>query len=136
MIPALEGRARISRDPIRAADLLETVATDAHGGVVTFEGIVRRHSRGKIVQRLEYDVYPPMAEKQMAAILAEAKERWPETETAITHRVGVLEVGDVAVAVVAVSAHRAEAFEACRYVIDQVKARVPIWKKEVADTGD
>ena len=127
---------RISTTPIRAAELVEQLADDQYGGIVTFEGVVRRHSRGKRVVYLEYDAYPEMAAKQMDAVILEAQERWPETKVAAVHRIGPLAIGDIAVAIVAVSAHRAEAFEACRFTIDTIKQRVPIWKKEIAEDGE
>ncbi len=130
------GRARISGEPIDAAALIAEVDDERFGGVVTFEGVVRRHSRGKHVVLLEYDAYPEMAERQMATILDEAQHHWPDTEVVAAHRVGRLKVGDIAVVVVAAAPHRAEAFAACRYVIDEIKRRVPIWKKEVADDGE
>lgn len=135
-MPVLVLPSRIVKTAIRAADLVDQIADDRHGGIVTFEGVVRRHSRGKRVVYLEYDAYPEMAAHQMDLVIAEAQERWPETIVAAVHRIGPLEIGDVAVAIAAVSPHRAEAFEACRYVIDTIKQRIPIWKKEIAEDGE
>ncbi len=133
----IEGRrVVVTAEPIDADALAQSLLRPEHGGVVTFEGTVRRDSRGKHVRYLEYDAYPAMAEQQMAAILAEAEERWPGTNVAVSHRVGRLEIGEVSVAIAAVAPHRGEAFAACRYVIDEIKQRVPIWKKEVAEDGE
>ena len=106
------------------------------GGIVTFEGVVRDHARGKRVRSLEYDAYPEMAEQEMAKIAAEVERRWQTDRLALVHRIGKLEIGEVAVVVAVACAHRAEAFEACRYAIDTLKAQVPIWKKEIAEDGE
>ncbi len=132
----IERRARITRDPISAAALADELVSAEHGGVVTFDGVVRVHSRGKRIRYLEYEAYPAMAERQIAEILAEAQETWPDAEVAAAHRTGRLEIGEVSVAIAAAAPHRAEAFAACRFVIDAIKQRVPIWKKEVAEDGE
>ncbi len=105
------------------------------GGVVSFVGRVRNQARGHAIEHLVYEAYPAMAEREMEKIVDEAAERWPGTRVAIAHRVGRLEIGDAAVVVVAASAHRDEAFLACRFSIDTLKLRVPIWKREVATDG-
>jgi molybdopterin synthase catalytic subunit len=102
----------------------------AAGAVVTFEGCVRDHNEGRHVQSLEYEVYVEMAEREGTRILEEARERFGVLELRALHRMGHLEVGDLAVWVGVASAHRAEAFDACRYIIDALKHRLPIWKKE------
>lgn len=119
----------LSRAPIEIANLVRAVGDDARGGIATFLGVVRNHQEGRQVLRLEYVAYEPMAEAESARIVAEAQASWPVT-VALAHRLGDLAIGDVAVGVAAAAAHRAEAFAACRYVIDEVKRRVPIWKKE------
>jgi molybdopterin synthase catalytic subunit len=129
-------RARITTEPISADQLVRELVAAEHGGIVTFEGVVRNNARGKRVRYLEYDVYPAMAERQIAAILDEARVQWPDAEVAAVHRTGRLEIGEVSVAIAASSPHRAEAFAACRFVIDAIKQRVPIWKKEVAEDGE
>ena len=101
-----------------------------------FIGAVRDHARGRSIRYLEYEAYPEMAVQEMERIADEASRRWPDTRVAIAHRVGHLEIGDLAVVVVAASPHRAEAFEACRFAIDTLKETVPIWKKEVATDGE
>jgi molybdopterin synthase catalytic subunit len=110
--------------------LLERVQSPDRGGVASFLGAVRNHHQGRQVLRLEYSAYGPMAEAECGRIVAEAETRW-DVSVALQHRIGQLEIGDVAVAIAAASAHRDEAFLACRYVIEEVKQRVPIWKREV-----
>lgn len=115
--------------PIDLRELVASVSAPDRGGIATFVGLVRNHHQGREVLRLEYSAYGEMAEREAAALLAEAEARWP-VRLAARHRTGVLGVGDAAVAVAAAGAHRDEAFQACRYVIDELKRRVPIWKKE------
>ncbi|MDJ0867809.1 MAG: molybdenum cofactor biosynthesis protein MoaE [Myxococcota bacterium] len=105
------------------------------GGLVTFVGAVRNEARGRRIEHLEYEAYPPMALQEMERICDRAARRWPGTRVAIAHRTGHLKIGDLAVVIAAASAHRAEAFEACRFAIDTLKETVPIWKKEVATDG-
>jgi molybdopterin synthase catalytic subunit len=119
----------LTSDPIELPPLLTGVQSPALGGVATFLGLVRNHHEGRAVLRLDYSAYGPMAEAECARIVAEAEARWP-VAVALRHRVGALAIGDTAVAVVAASAHREAAFAACRYVIEEVKRRVPIWKRE------
>lgn len=124
----------LTRAPIDLPGLLARVAAPERGGVATFLGMVRNHQDGRPVLRLEYSAYEPMAEAESARIVAEAESRWP-VRIALSHRLGDLGIGDAAVAVVAASAHRAPAFEACRYVIEELKRRVPVWKKEFYADG-
>ena len=105
------------------------------GAYVQFEGWVRDHNEGQAVIRLEYEVYEPLAVKEGERILAEAVQRFGVARAAAIHRSGMLELADVAVIVGVSSAHRGEAFEACRYIIDQLKLRLPIWKKEYYANG-
>lgn len=116
-------------DPLDLGGLVAAVSGPARGGIATFLGLVRDHHGGRAVLRLEYSAYAPMAEAECARIVAEAEARWP-VRVGLAHRVGTLAIGDAAVAVVAAGDHRAEAFDACRYVIEEVKRRVPIWKRE------
>jgi molybdopterin synthase catalytic subunit len=106
------------------------------GALATFAGIVRRHSRGRRVDHLEYEAHREMALKVFASVSQEAKERWDLLDVAIVHRIGRLEVGEVAISVAVSAAHRAPALEACRHVIDRLKQDAPIWKKEVGEEGD
>ncbi|WP_428264258.1 molybdenum cofactor biosynthesis protein [Haliangium sp.] len=105
------------------------------GGVVTFTGVVRRQSRGRAVERLEYEAYAEMAEKVMRELCDQIEAELPGTRLAVEHRVGVLAVGDPAVVIAAAAPHRAEAFTACRALIDRLKEHVPIWKKEIGPDG-
>lgn len=130
---------QITREPLDrpAVDaIVQSVWHAAAGGIVTFEGTVRDHARGKRVRYLEYDAYPEMAEQEMARIAAEVERRWHTDRVALVHRIGRLEIGEVSVVVAVACPHRAEAFEACRYAIDTLKNTVPIWKKEVAEDGE
>ena len=130
---------KITRDPLDDALMRSLVGEATHasdGGVVTFEGVVRDHARGKRIRDLEYAAYPEMAEQMMATIAAEVAERWQTDHVAIVHRIGRLEISECSVVVVVACPHRAEAFEACRYAIDTLKTTVPIWKKEVAEDGE
>jgi len=122
-------------DEARHAALTAFVSDAAHGGVVTFVGVVRDHARGRSVVRLEYEAYGTMARRQLERLVSEVEAAVPGTRCAVHHRVGVLEIGDTAVIVAAGSAHRAEAFDACRMLIDRLKQDVPIWKREVGPDG-
>ena len=106
------------------------------GGFVTFEGWVRNSNEGQEVLRLEYQAYERLGLKEGEQILAEAAEQFPIKQAVCAHRVGELEIGDLAVWVAVSSVHRDEAFKACRYIIDEVKHRVPVWKKEHYVNGD
>jgi molybdopterin synthase catalytic subunit len=119
----------LSRDPIELAPLLASVESPTRGGIATFLGLVRDHHEGRAVLGLDYSAYGAMAEAECARIVAEAEAHW-HVAVALRHRIGSLAIGETAVAVMASSAHRAEAFAACRYVIEEVKRRVPIWKRE------
>jgi molybdopterin synthase catalytic subunit len=130
------GRCTLRDVPLDVDDVVRRVNGAGMGGVVTFVGAVRDTARGRSIRHLEYEAYPPMAEREMELIAEEAERRWPGSRIAIAHRVGHLEVGDLAVVIAAAAPHRAEAFAACRYAIDTLKERVPIWKKEVATDGE
>jgi molybdopterin synthase catalytic subunit len=119
---------RLVREPIDLAGL--TPANPCDGALCLFVGVVREENEGRRVSYLEYEAYEEMALPLMAEIAAEAHRRWPVTDVRLVHRLGRLEIGEPSVAVAVVSPHRREAFEACRYAIDTLKARVPIWKKE------
>ncbi|MEO8634506.1 MAG: molybdenum cofactor biosynthesis protein MoaE [Gemmatimonadales bacterium] len=119
----------LTRTAINVAALTTATAGPADGGIATFIGLVRDHHDGREVLRLEYTAFEPMAEVEAERIVQEAEARWP-VRIGLRHRLGTLEIGDIAVAVVAVSAHRGPAFDACRHVIEEVKRRVPIWKQE------
>ena len=121
----------VGSDPIDPAAVVGAVASPAAGATVLFLGTVRDHSPGREgVTHLEYEAYGEVVEPKIAEIVAEARERWPLLGVAAVHRVGELAIGEVSVAVAVSSAHRADAFPAARYVIDELKSRAPIWKKE------
>jgi molybdopterin synthase catalytic subunit len=124
----------LTADPIDLAPLVASVESSERGGTAVFLGQVRNHHEGRAVLRLEYSAYVPMAEAECERIVTEAAERWPAA-VALRHRIGDLSIGDTAVIVAAASAHRDAAFAACRYVIEEVKRRVPIWKREFYADG-
>jgi molybdopterin synthase catalytic subunit len=124
----------LTSDPIELSALVARVQSSGQGGIACFLGTVRDHHGGREVIRLEYSAYQPMAEAECARIVTETEARWNCT-IALEHRVGVLSIGDVAVAIAVASAHRDEAFTACRYIIEEVKRRVPIWKREFFADG-
>jgi molybdopterin synthase catalytic subunit len=126
----------VTTDVLDPVGLSERVAKPEAGAVVLFSGIVRDNNLGRRVEHLEYDAYPPLAERTLADIAAESRARWDLTEVAIHHRIGRLEIGEASLLVAVSAAHRAEAFEACHYCVDRVKQSVPVWKKEVWDGGE
>ena len=105
------------------------------GAYVQFDGWVRNHNEGQKVLQLEYEVYEPLAIKEGSRIIDEAMERFGVSHACAVHRSGLLELTEVAVVVGVSSPHRSEAFDACRYIIDQAKVRLPIWKKEYYESG-
>jgi len=125
-----------STAPLDVPALSRGLADRSCGGFVSFEGWVRDHNEGLAVTRLEYEAFEALGVKEGERIVAEACERFGITRIACVHRLGVLGIGDVAVWVGAAAAHRDEAFRACRFVIDEVKHRVPVWKKEHYVNGD
>ena len=126
----------ISSTDIAVDELRQQMADPGAGGLCVFEGWIRNVNEGRDVERLEYEVYEPLAISEGEKVLAEARERFPHLQAICVHRSGLLEIGDCAVWVGVASAHRDEAFKACRYIIDQIKVRLPIWKKEHYVDGD
>ena len=129
-------RVNLSDVPIDPGEVVSRVAGPGRGGIVSFSGAVRNQARGREIRHLEYEAYPGMAEQEMEKICDAAERRWPGVRVAMAHRVGHLEIGDLAVVIAVAAPHRAEAFEACRFAIDTLKETVPIWKKEFATDGD
>jgi molybdopterin synthase catalytic subunit len=129
-------RFRFTAVAIDSADARRELLDLGAGGYATFEGWVRDHNEGLEVERLEYEAYEELAVAEGDRIVADALRRYPIKHALCIHRVGVLALGDMAVWVGVSSAHRGEAFEACRFIIDEVKHRVPIWKKEHYRNGD
>lgn len=138
VFPPLSGGSTqfISDTPISVSEGLEAIRDEDGGGEAVFVGRVRGTNLGKRVQYLEYECHVPMAENETRKILEEMLSKWPLKKVHIKHRIGKLEVGEVAVIICVSSEHRKEALEACRYGIDEVKRRVPIWKKEVTNEGE
>jgi molybdopterin synthase catalytic subunit len=132
----MEPLIQLTREPLDRNALIAAVSHASVGGIAIFEGVVRDHARGKQIRYLEYDAYPEMAEQQIRVIVDEAQKRWDVEHVAVAHRFGRLEIGEASVIIVVATPHRAEAFEACRYIIDTLKTTVPIWKKEVATNGE
>jgi molybdopterin synthase catalytic subunit len=127
---------RISSNLLEPHVLSAGLDHPAGGAFVTFEGRVRNHSEGKSVLALDYQAYQPLAEAEGTKIIQEAIERFGLLACHCVHRVGHLEIGGMAVWVGVAAAHRNEAFEGCRYVIDEAKKRVPIWKQEYLESGE
>ena len=125
----------LTRNPIPVSDLLAEVAAPQCGGTCLFLGTVRDAPTDGGVTGIEYSAYEAMAVAEFDRILAEARRRWPDTRLAIRHRLGLVPTEEASIAIAAAAPHRAEAFEACRYVIEQVKKRLPIWKKELRTDG-
>lgn len=126
---------RLTTDVLDARALESMVRTDADGAVCTFSGVVRDNAEGRAVTRLEYEAYPGMTEAELRRIGADALQRFAVTAIAIEHRTGTLEVGEASVVVCASAAHRAPAFDACRWAMDTLKVEAPIWKKEHGEGG-
>ena len=127
---------KITTEVITGAEVREAVEGPDAGAVVLFFGTVRNNTDGRAVKHLEYEAYPPMAEKKMAEIAQEVLEKWGLDRVAMIHRVGRLEIGEVSVAVAVASPHRKDAFEAGQYTMDRLKQIVPIWKREVWADGE
>ncbi len=126
----------LSQQPIDAQSLRQQCQDPQAGGFVCFEGWVRDHNQGKSVTRLAYEAYPALAQSEGERILDEARQRFDIVQAVCVHRVGMLEIGDMAVWVGVSAAHRDAAFKACRYILDEVKSRVPIWKNESWTDGE
>ena len=138
MVPLLA----IGREPLEFDRMIAAVSSGADelarsdGAIVTFLGLVRNHNVGRRVRYLEYDAYEPLALKTFERIATEVRARWPGARLALHHRVGRLEIGEASVAIAAASAHRGDAYAACRYAIERVKQIAPIWKREFFEGGD
>jgi molybdopterin synthase catalytic subunit len=130
------GPIRIVREPIDLGELEREVASPSAGALCTFAGTTRNENAGRRVIRLEYEAYEPMALSELRKLAEEAGRRWQIVRIAIAHRIGLVDIGEVSVAIAVSAAHRAEAFEACRFAIDRLKEIVPIWKKEYFQGGE
>ncbi len=139
MIPPVSGGSGdflVTDRPIDLQAISDQVASPRAGAIATFAGTVRDHARGRGVLVLEYEAYPEAAERALEHIGAEIREKWDVEGVAITHRTGRLTIGETSVGIAVSSAHRAEAFEACRHAIERIKQIVPIWKKEYYEDGE
>ena len=133
-------RTQISNEPIEIGALIAEAASPSCGAIASFVGTVRvtassDEKSDKPVTRLEYDAHPTLAEAKLAEVAARASEKWPLERLVAVHRTGTCELGDPTVVIACSSAHRAEALEACHWAIDELKATVPIWKKEIYSDG-
>jgi molybdopterin synthase catalytic subunit len=138
LIPPVAGGARhvlLSAEPLSLDRCVAAVRGPDAGGIVTFTGMVRNVSHGERIERLEYEAYPGMAERVMERLCDQIEAEIGGARLAVEHRTGVLAVGDIAVVIAAAAPHRAEAFAACRALIDRLKEEVPIWKKEIGESG-
>jgi molybdopterin synthase catalytic subunit/molybdopterin converting factor small subunit len=138
LLPPVSGgspRALITRKRIDPNALVAEIKHPEDGASVVFEGVVRNHSRGRCTLFLEYEAYEPMALKELESLIGEAMGRFQIRDAAVVHRLGRLEIGETSVLMVVTSAHRAAAFDACRWIIDALKKTVPIWKKEHFEDG-
>ncbi len=131
----IEARGRIREEVLSLDEAVAFVRHESAGAVATFLGVVRDHNEGRAVTLLEYEAYGTMAEAELARIEDEIRARLPGVRVFATHRVGPLRVGDVAVVCAASAPHRGEALRACRELIDEIKARLPIWKREHGPEG-
>jgi len=140
LIPPVAGGADrhvvLSDLPLSLDRCIAAVSGAGMGGIVTFTGMVRLHSHGTTIDHLEYEAYAPMAVKVMTQLCDEIEAEIAGVRIAVEHRVGNLAIGDIAVVIAAAAPHRAEAFTACRAMIDRLKDRVPIWKKEIGTAGE
>jgi molybdopterin synthase catalytic subunit len=125
----------LTDQPIDVRAVEAAVARPGAGALCTFQGVVRDDEDGEPVRFLDYEAYPEMALPALEDVVAETRRRWPESRAAIVHRTGRLAVGEASVVIAISAPHRAEAFAACRWAIDTLKATVPIWKKEVGSSG-
>jgi molybdopterin synthase catalytic subunit len=133
--PSAPSAIALVHEPIDAAGLIAAAKDAADGAVVVFDGIVRNNTRGRQTLWLDYEAYETMALRQMREISAEAVERFGVRHVTMVHRLGRLQIGETSVLIVAASAHRAQAFDACRWLIDTLKKQVPIWKRETFADG-
>jgi molybdopterin synthase catalytic subunit len=134
-LPLISAHAGLQREPIDAAPLLAQIKDGEDGAVCLFDGIVRNHSRNRRTLYLEYEAYPAMALAGMETLAQEALAGFPIRDVRIVHRVGRLEIGETSIIIAVASAHRAAAFDACRWIIDSLKRTVPVWKKEIFEDG-
>jgi molybdopterin synthase catalytic subunit len=126
----------VTHKALNLQELVDFVTQPEAGAIVTFIGTTRNNNEGRRVVALDYDAYPEMAEKELARIGDEAKEKWSIQRMAIVHRIGPVQITEPSVVIAVSAAHRADAFAACRFAIEEIKKTVPIWKKEVFEGGE
>jgi molybdopterin synthase catalytic subunit len=128
----------VTADPLNVEALTQEVTGQrvSDGAVASFIGLVRDHNQGRRVSFLDYEAYEPLAVRALGRIVEEVGQAWPDTGIGVHHRTGRIEIGEASVIIVAVSPHRANAFAACRYMIERIKQIVPIWKHEHFEGGD
>ncbi len=124
-----------TRAHIDVNEMLKIVSGVGHGGTAVFLGSVRSGPEDGQVVRIEYTAYEPMVEAEFGRIIDESRLQWPDTKVSAIHRLGAVLAGEASIAVIAGSPHRAEAFAACRYIIEEAKRRLPVWKKEILADG-
>jgi len=127
---------RVTRNAIDLQELVAFVTDPEAGAIVTFIGTTRNNNEGRKVIALDYEAYPEMAEKELKRLGEEAGKRWRIQRMAIVHRIGPVQITEPSVIIAVSAAHRADAFEACRFAIEEIKKSVPIWKKEVFEGGE
>ncbi len=127
---------RLVDKPLSAQACLDFATNDKAGGTAAFIGTIRNNTQGRQVRHLDFEAYQPMAIKEMQKIADTVQEKWKALKVVIHHRLGRLEIGEVAVIIVVSTPHRKAAFEACEYAIDTLKETVPIWKKEYFEDGE
>lgn len=127
---------RVVEQPINLQELVDFVSDPEAGAIATFIGATRNHNEGRRVIALDYEAYPEMAEKELARLGDEAKNKWQICRMAIVHRIGPVQITQPSVIIAVSAAHREAAFAACRFAIEEIKRTVPIWKKEVYEGGE
>ena len=127
---------RVTKDNLDLQALVRYVTAPEAGAIATFIGTTRNNNEGRKVIALDYEAYPEMAEKELARLGEEAKRRWKIERMAIVHRIGPVQIAEPSVIIAVSSAHRDDAFQACRFAIEEIKKSVPIWKKEVFEGGE
>ena len=125
----------LTRQPLSIDQLVARVSSPACGGTCVFLGTVRNGAEEDGVTAIEYSAYEEMVEVEFGRLVADAAARWPDARIAVQHRLGTIAAGDASIGIAAAAPHRAEAFEACRFVIEEVKRRIPVWKKELRLDG-
>ena len=125
----------LTRQPLSIDHLIADVSSPAYGGTCVFLGTVRNGVEAEGVKAIEYSAYEDMVEVEFGRLVAEARAHWPEARIAVRHRLGTVPAGEASIAIAAAAPHRAQAFDACRFVIEEVKRRIPVWKKELRLDG-